>query len=204
MDSSRWDSQVSTRRQMTIEEARELERLFNLGHKNADILCALRVTFPGRFEGDAGRKQVDRTVRQDLKPNQPDRSNKWTFSTHCEDYDPESARLVLDMLAWVSYASTPPAELKGGAKITHITVEEAKWIIRLRRAYPDMPNEWIWHFARRYVALEVRNESTAPLDKFISAKFWQVQKDTSSEAVREAWAAADGRDGPNPWAIWKV
>lgn len=66
------------------------------------------------------------------------------------------AGMILPVLALVA------EETKG--RRSHITLREARWIIRVRRARPDLLPWLVWRFARAYLAAESRETSTADLD----------------------------------------
>lgn len=83
----------------------------------------------------------------------PDPSGAWRFA----DADPQDAALVLPVL--------PDLRVPG---VRPLTEEEASWIVRLRRAVPQMPPVVVRAMARQYMSYEHRNLSTEPLDQILA------------------------------------
>jgi hypothetical protein len=104
-------------------------------------------------------------------PNEP-----WSFSAD----RPEDGRLVLDLLGELWDAGVWPKS---------VTVEEARYIVRLRRAFQDLPAVRTLALARAYIAAtDTTNIYTLPgLDRYLAFAPWR------DDAARYIQALVEGR-----------
>ncbi|MBI4507213.1 MAG: hypothetical protein HY691_16910 [Chloroflexi bacterium] len=110
-----------------------------------------------------------RTVKARLKEYRAvrDPSACWSFA----DADPDEAERVLPVIAAV-------AESTRGWR-QYVTRGEAQYIVKIRRAAPDIPLSLAFWLAYEYIARAAEGQSTAGLDLFLSSAPW-----SSDEAFR--------------------
>ena len=114
-----------------------------------------------------------RSVQEMVKEYRPpDPSDWWSLA----DADLNDAPLVLDTLAAVMNMVKNPRQ--------SVTVDHATWIVRVRRACPEM-NGWdAWRVARRYLVREARGKDTADLDALLG--FWPRAGMSDEEKLQRA------------------
>lgn len=107
-------------------------------------------------------RTIQRVVRE-LKIEQE--MSPWTL----KDAVDEGARHLLDALKGVIM-------LSDGRKSV-LTREEAEWVLRLRRARPEMPPLLAWMLARFYMLYEAKGTDTRALDAYLAFEPWGRDKD---------------------------
>jgi hypothetical protein len=114
----------------------------------------------GRFKGRA--LPVLRTVeRYVAKILPPEAGARWSMA----DADPEDAALVLPVLG--------EAILQSKGHWRRFGVELARWIIKVRRAAPDIPPLWALYVAEAYRANEQLDEALESLDQMLALAPWR-------------------------------
>ena len=110
-----------------------------------------------------------------------DTSGSWTIA---DARDGEEARLVLETLAAVIEATE--------GKRREITRGEAAWVIRIRRAAPDLHPWEAFRLARTYLRLEERGEPSGFLDAFLAFAPWRSPEhfERTKAAIRKGWLPA--------------
>jgi hypothetical protein len=151
---------INPRRNITAEAWQELIRLHDLGYGATRTHRELEKhpEVGDQFEGEAGRQRVQRIFKEDLRPKKRDNSGPWSFA---ESQDPESARHVLDVLAYLIRET--------GDRTKTISNLEAAWIVRVKRAYPELPPERVWNVAKLYIRVTNQFESTIWIDRWLAA-----------------------------------
>jgi hypothetical protein len=123
----------------------------------------------------AGRLPTVRTVQSMVKDARPrDASGPWSLADG--DVSGADAALILPVLAAVV------REREG--HVPGVTRREAAWIVKLRRAVPDLPPWETYRLARRYLVREDRKEPCMDLDLFLAFAPWR------DEAAAQAYATA--------------
>lgn len=131
---------------------------------------------------------------QKLRPRDP--ADPWRLA----DGAGHTASLVLPVLAAL-------IEETGGRK-TSLTRLEASWIVRVRRARPDLLPWWAYRFARAYVAADLANDDVAlaVLDAQLALAPAQEPLDASAERaltrLRYEAALERGIVGAASFLIW--
>ncbi len=92
-------------------------------------------------------------------------SRPWTMA----DATADEAAAVLPVLGELLRSS---GELGRWAERT-LTADEAAWIVKLRRAVPDLPPPDTLRFARRYLARAAAGEPTLDLDRALATGGWR-------------------------------
>ena len=128
---------------------------------------------------------AERTMRDIVSILSPDKSQPWRLA----DSEGSDGRLVLEVLDAVIRRTE--------GRRCRVTVAEAEWIVRLRRAVVDPPeppgSSWLWTaflLARTYAALEATKEPTDALDAWIAFAPWRSEEEVRryQNAVQEGWA----------------
>lgn len=121
-------------------------------------------------KGHQGWSPDIRVLRQRFARYRPrNDSGDWSM----RDADPDDAALVLDTLAAVHMDTFDPDE--PGRQVRRFTQAEGDWIVRVRRARPDLvpafgTGPWqvravqVWQFARRYLWHDENGVPTTALD----------------------------------------
>jgi hypothetical protein len=124
---------------------------------------------------DAGGSPSPRTIQRLIaRLKTVDVSGPWSFA---QEEDPEDARLALEVLAQV-YDRTDGR--------VWLTKEVAAWVIRLRRAEPEMPASWAYVLAWQYLAAEsAQREQDEPmlLDLVVALQPWAIRGGAAGEAM---------------------
>jgi hypothetical protein len=105
----------------------------------------------------------ERTIARrihDLVPVDP--SGPWSLAD--ADADPEEARLILDVVAYMD-------EITDGR--IWLTRNLAHWIARVRRAAPTVPAEWAYGLAWGYQSSSASPSSSRCLDLVLGIKPWE-------------------------------
>ena len=142
------------------------------------------------------RRQIER-YKRGYTPR--DSSAPWSLSGEA---DRHGCSLVPIVLAAVIE--------KSSGRRDHITIEEAKWVIRIRLAAPDLDPWDGWIIARTYMRRQQQEKSATDLDHFLSFVPWRSEEMSQRyrEAVRQAWVAPPptsfeslvrGGIGPGPY-----
>jgi hypothetical protein len=114
----------------------------------------------------------------------PDDSGPWSLA-HA-DTDPEEARLILDVAAYVD-------EITDGRM--WLAKNLARWVARVRRAAPTVPVEWAYGIAWGYQFSNANKSSARCLDLVLGIKPWEQQnREGQWESVRERCRKIGGRD----------
>ncbi len=117
------------------------------------------------------RRQIER-YKVEVTPR--DTSDPWSLS---EEVDRHGCALVPPVLAAVIE--------KSSGRRNHITIEEAKWVIRIRLAAPDLDPWDVWLIARTYMRRQQQEKSATDLDHFLSFAPWRSEE--SSQRYRNAF-----------------
>lgn len=135
-----------------------------------------------KLEDDYGsdapsQRQIERYKRESMPR---DASAPWSLS---EEADRHGCSLVPPVLVAVIE--------KSSGRRRHITIEEAKWIIRVRLAAPDLDPWHAWLFSRAYTRRQQQGQSAADLDHFLSFAPWRSDEAAQRyrHAVRQGWVA---------------
>ena len=146
------------RRNIDVNVLAEIQKLsINDGASGAAIHRAL--DSDDRF---TGRVPSLRTVQDVFKQlTATDESGPWSLG---EAVEKDEASLVLPVLA----------ELLANATlgVSTLSVNEARWIARVRRASPDVPPLAAYHIARTYLAREARGEAASDVDAVLALRPW--------------------------------
>jgi hypothetical protein len=108
-----------------------------------------------------GRVPSERTIRRWLKSHVRRSGDRWSFA---DAENPSDGRLVLDVLGHVIDASN--------GRIEYLTKDEAHWIIRVRRAYPEMSLENTWTIANWYLRSRSHPERLHQVDQWLARGAW--------------------------------
>lgn len=108
---------------------------------------------------------VAKTIRRYIARRTPANSGSWTLA----DADGEDAALILPVLAVVL------RKLDG--RVRQLTLEEADWIVRLRRADPGMPCWATYVLARMYLSNMAADLPTEFIDRIIAGAPWRDPDD---------------------------
>jgi len=105
-----------------------------------------------------------------------DSSDRWSLVNS----DPGTVGIVLPVLAAVIRRS------KGRR---FLTTAEARWVVRVRKAAPDLPAIAIYQLARLYMQRQESGHSVADLDSFLAFAPWRGRAFWNSykEAAEERW-----------------
>jgi len=82
----------------------------------------------------------------------PDPSSKWSVA----EAEGDEARLVLPVMVQIA--------LRSKQRRLHVTNGEADWIIRVRRAVPELDPWRVYQLARMYMVMQARKQPTDTLD----------------------------------------
>lgn len=102
------------------------------------------------------RRPTLRTI-QDIAKRTTARVDSDPWSLGDTEMDAADAALVLPVLR--VYADDGKGTIPGVTKL------EAEWIVRVRRAAPDITPGQVYYYARRYIAARAAGESTHQLDR---------------------------------------
>ena len=126
----------------------------------------------GLLDGENSRSQrtIDRMVD---RLSHADVSGPWSLE---DEAVPEDASLALEVLAQV-YDRTDGR--------VWLTKDLATWVIRLRRATPDMPASWAYVLAWQYVAeaSKQQDQENRLLDVVVALKPWAIRGGVAGEAA---------------------
>jgi len=89
--------------------------------------------------------------------------NQWTMAS--DGFTADDARLILPVLGHV-LRRNPPL----GAWMTEA---KARWVVRVRRAVPDLPVEHVLPVAAAYAYAVDRGESCEHIDRFLALEAWR-------------------------------
>lgn len=131
------------------------------------------------FPDTAPSERTVRDIVKELSP--PDASDPWSPSP---DADPEEASLVLE--AKVAY-------LEHGAGEWSITIHHAKWLIWLRKGWPDLNPYTAFLLAEEYRTRFENGAGTLDLDALLAFRPWQ-----SKENYRRLMGAVNAGKVPPP------
>lgn len=164
------------------------------GYSAAVIYGELQEQFKGSTMPIPDERTISNRLR-DLRPRDP--SAPWTVR---DDASSADAALIMPVLATVI------AETRGQKR--QLTRTEAAWLVRVRRARPDLLPWWAYRFARAYVAAELQgdNDALGALDEQLALA--PVQAPFDAAAIQAA-TQARYRDGlkegwvrPATFALW--
>ena len=133
---------------------------------------------------------VQSRLREMQQMTPPDESGPWSVI----DADPEDARRVLDVAAYV-------ADVTDGR--LWLTRELAGWVSRIRQASPDVPPAWAYALARAYRTLSKQppeQQDARPLDIVLAAEPWQSEERASW--YRELVQRSERELGRQPKGLW--
>jgi hypothetical protein len=151
---------MPTRRQATVQQEEEIQRLTYLGYGPAQIYRELERQ--GLFRNHPlSKRTIERMVRR-FAPL--DSSGPWSF----RDADPEDARLVLDVLV-DTYEQTDGR--------VWLTNDVADMVIRLRKVAQGIPSQDAYFLARAYLAVGEEGDTRA-LDLAVSLRIWDQTRET--------------------------
>lgn len=112
----------------------------------------------------AGRVPVTRTVQRIVrKARLEDTSGPWSLASA----DPAEAAAVVPVVAALAVA---------GIAAT-VTRAEARLIVVIRAASPDLPPLWAWRVARKYLTRQQDSQPTASLDLLVALAPWRSDAD---------------------------
>lgn len=118
-----------------------------------------------------------RTIQRIVAEHRPpDATEAWSVA----DANGDDAALILPVLAHV-------VSLTEGRE-TAITHAAAVWIVRLRRAVPDLAIPPLWHVIRRYMSREASKKPTTDLDLLLAFAPWR------SEPAYSGWSTKQRQD----------
>ena len=106
-----------------------------------------------------------------------DDSEEWQFA----ETDGDEAALILPVLADIAHATQ--------GHRTSITNREAGWVVRLRRAVPDLAPLWAYAYARHYILRLQREQPTTDLDMLLSFAPWRGKEHAEryTRALNAGW-----------------
>lgn len=139
-----------------------------------------------------------RTVQDIVAEHRRDDSARWQLA----DAAPEDIPLILPFVRYAASLDASFGDDKGSARgpitrggdTTHATVTRAKaeWIVRIRRAAPDLPEPAVWDIVHYYLSRADDPEGrTFDLDLLLAFQPWQ-----SEDSLREFAQALDHEDLP--------
>lgn len=96
-----------------------------------------------------------------------DSSGVWTLGD--KEIDADDAALILPVIA-----AGP------------VTRQEAQWVVRVRRAVPDLPTRAVIHVVRAYMSFEHQGQSTEALDFLLALAPWRTAKNADDSAWTDA------------------
>jgi len=125
----------------------------------------------GREKNYEGRVPSQKTVQRAVQRwRERDESGRW----HLDDYDDDTARLVMPVLAALAGHT--------GGLVSSVSRDEARWIARVREAAPDMPPFFAWQAAVCYQQRAAEKADTEDLDLLLGFAPWK-----SGEAMDTLW-----------------
>jgi len=149
------------RRNMSPELQKRIEEKAASGYSATDIYRELVESGPENLP-------KLRTVQNVVKAKElPDESGPWSVANK-DKYGafldtPEDARIILDVLADVI--------IQSGRKRA-FTMNEAKWVLRIRKLAPDISCGSVWDLARSYMVAENKEDPTEATDAYLAFKPW--------------------------------
>jgi len=147
------------RPRMDGDVEQEIRRLALMNWTAAQIFREL-----GKREDFKGRLPQERTMRRAVRWYRPDDTSGW-WSVADDDTDPEDAELVLPVLAAaIEWSKGTVARFSKG---------EARWIVKVRKAAPDIPPVWAFQVAFSYWWQKCRDEPTENLDQMLAYAPWR-------------------------------
>ena len=133
-------------------------------HKAKDIEAQLhQMTRDGRLPSGATVPNLRTIQRIVAEHRPPDPTMAWRVA----DASGEDAALILPVLAHV-------VSLTEGRE-TEITQAAATWVLRLRRAVPDLAIPPLWHLVRRYISREASKKPATDLDLLLAFAPWRSE-----------------------------
>jgi hypothetical protein len=151
-----------------LDIIRAIEELALLGYNKAETHRRILARFPADAPTDRTvAKYFDRVTPSDL-------SEPWRL----DEMSGGEIRLVLPVLATV-------LELTEG-RTRHLTGAEARWIVRLREAAPDLPLWDAYRVARWYIARAADKSLTQDMDLLLAFAPWR-ESSRFENALERGW-----------------
>lgn len=174
----------SRNRYIDVDVQYRIEALAHEGFGGAQIERELL-----KDEGIRDRLPTLRTIQSIVREVQsrPDKSGPWRV----EHMAPEDAAIVLSVFAAMASSNRRKA----------FSADEASWIVRLSRMYPDIQAPFSYYLASIYIQRRAGGKSTDDLDAYLGFQPWR--SDAAFETYAEA-IAVDIIPPPPPLAFYHL
>lgn len=159
-----------TKRRLSRKVLDKIEELANDGYAATQVLIELQKDRNLKGEYLPPLRTLQRIIRDDIIPQDP--SGPWSLA----DSEGIDAPAILEVLAEVI------SHTEG--RVKSVTRNEAKWIVSISRAVPDLPTWGVFTLARAYLKREETKESTADLDTYLAFAPWRDRE--HEEAYKKA------------------
>jgi hypothetical protein len=133
-----------------------------------------------------------RTVQNVVKDQKiQDKTAPWSVTD--EEFSPEDARLILDVLADVIVYF-------GERRV--FTKAEAAWVLRIRKLAQGLPFDEVWELALLYMLRDSKGESTEGLDAMLAFMPWKSKSrcENYNHAYDQEWVKEEPEVRSWEWA----